>query len=540
MPSRPARLPPQPPVAYRSYVNRFVLGFGAVSVLLAGCFDPNDPTGVPSSSIGDGSTGDSATTSPTGPDETTNVSVSVGQSTSSGETSEGGCSDDTDCDDGLACNGAETCDGDTCLPGVDPCETPADGCATACEESDSGAVCAVVAEDADDDGHGSVECEAAPGDDCDDTLDTVFTGAEEICDGVDNDCNGLADLDDGLSIYGTPTITPLAFFADLAYSPAEEAYGIAYSTLSGDDLFVSYNLDQSQRAAPTSFPDDATDRIFLEWTGDSFAGVYRRDGQMARQAINADGLAGTPAGISATAGVGSGYGVSEFSDGGLGVAWERGAGEFAVRFLAADLTPAGQEIQFVTTDIRRNPRLARVEDTIAIGWRDTASRLGFFDQDLVEQSVVELTATGSGSTYGTLSVGAMGDGFAVSYRSGSATQRVEYAEYERDGSLRCGPIDLTEPGPVRYFGMDTYEGTAAIYVANDADWTLRRIRENCEEVDGGAVIENVPFFGETADIDINASGIGIVSQLFDEGGGDSARISFRAFGPNVCDAPVSK
>lgn len=540
MPCGPVRLPPQRPVAYRSEVNRFVLGFGTVSVLLAGCFDPNDPAGSPGASIGDGSTGDAATTAPAGSGQTTNVSVSSGQSTSSGETTEGGCSEDADCDDGLACNGAETCDGDTCQPGDDPCEAPADGCVTACEESESGAVCAVAAEDADGEGQGSALCKAAPGDDCDDTLDTVFMGAEEICDGVDNDCNGLADLDDGLSIYGTPTITPLAFFADLAYSPDEETYAIAYSTLSGEDLFVSYNLDQSQRAAPTAFPDDATDRVFLTWTGDSFAGVYRRDGQMVRQAINADGLAGTPAGISASGGVGGAYGVSEFSSGGLGVGWERGADEFAVRFLAPDLTPAGQEIQFATTDIRRQPRLARVEDTVAIGWRDTASRLGFFDQDLVEQSVVELTATGSGSTYGTLSVGAMGDGFAVSYRSGSATQRVEYAEYERDGSLRCGPIDLTEPGPVRYFSMDTYEGTAAIYVANDADWTLRRVRENCEEVDGGAVIENVPFFGETADIDINASGIGIVSQLFDEGGGNSARISFRAFGPNVCDAPGSK
>jgi len=212
----------------------------------------------------------------------------------------------------------------------------------------------------------------------------------------------------------------------------------------------------------------------------------------------------------------------------------------SVRFLAADLTPAGQEIQFATIDIRRQPRFSRVEDTIAVTWRDSAARLGLFDQNLVEQTDVALTTTGSGSSYGTLSVGAMGDGFAVSYSTGSASQRVEYAEYERDGSLRCGPIDLTEPGPVRYFDMDTFDGTAAIYVANDADWTLRRIRENCEVVDGGAVIENVPFFGETGDVDINESGIGIVSQIFDEGGGDSARMSFRAFGPNVCDPPVSK
>jgi hypothetical protein len=36
-------------------------------------------------------------------------------------------------------------------------------------------------------------CQATPGDDCDDDDDTVFTGAEELCDGKDNDCNGEAD-----------------------------------------------------------------------------------------------------------------------------------------------------------------------------------------------------------------------------------------------------------------------------------------------------------------------------------------------------------
>lgn len=529
-----------PAVAYGSWVNRFVLGLSAASVLLTGCFDPDDQTDLASSSTSDGSTSDAPPGSSTAASQTTGVSASAGPSTSTGETSAGGCTDDADCDNGLACDGIETCDGDTCVAGSDPCEAPAEGCATVCEESDSGAVCSAVAEDADGDGQGSAACKAAPGDDCDDSLDTVFLGAEEICDGVDNDCNGLADLDDGLPIFGTATITPLVIFADLAYSPTDQAYGIAYSTLSGEDMFLSYNLDQSPRAAPTPFPDDVADRVFLEWTGETFAGVYRRDGQsMARQAITADGFTSATAGISASGGVGSGYAASEFSDGGLAVGWERGANEFAVRFLAADLAPAGQEIQFVTTEIRRQPRFSRVEDTIAIAWRDSAAQLGFYDQDLAEQSVVELTTTGSGSVYGTLSVGAMGDGFAVSYRSGTASQRVEYAEYERDGSLRCGPIDLTEPGPVNYFDMDTFEGTAAIYVANDADWTLRRIRENCEVVDEGAVIENVPFFGETGDIDINESGIGIVSQIFDEGGGDSARMSFRAFGPNVCDAPVS-
>ncbi|MGB1012958.1 MAG: S8 family serine peptidase [Nannocystaceae bacterium] len=41
--------------------------------------------------------------------------------------------------------------------------------------------------DVDNDGHTDIAC---GGDDCDDSLDTVHPGAEEICDGHDNDCDG--------------------------------------------------------------------------------------------------------------------------------------------------------------------------------------------------------------------------------------------------------------------------------------------------------------------------------------------------------------
>ena len=53
------------------------------------------------------------------------------------------------------------------------------------------------------------------GGDCDDTESTVFPGAPEICDGLDNDCDGA--IDDGLIVtyyedsdgdsYGNPLVT---------------------------------------------------------------------------------------------------------------------------------------------------------------------------------------------------------------------------------------------------------------------------------------------------------------------------------------------
>lgn len=75
---------------------------------------------------------------------------------------------------------------------------------------DEGLTLLIYYRDDDGDGHGSSEhpfvtCLATPpagyytiADDCDDTNAAVYQGAPELCDGLDNDCNG--NVDDGLSV----------------------------------------------------------------------------------------------------------------------------------------------------------------------------------------------------------------------------------------------------------------------------------------------------------------------------------------------------
>lgn len=98
------------------------------------------------------------------------------------------------CDDGFYCNGAERCD--TANPTADP-----DGCVTtgvcgsqeACiEASQSCAPCA-DGDDPDGDGHADIRC---GGGDCREGDPFVFPGATEVCNLIDDDCDGIVDGED--------------------------------------------------------------------------------------------------------------------------------------------------------------------------------------------------------------------------------------------------------------------------------------------------------------------------------------------------------
>ncbi len=102
----------------------------------------------------------------------------------------GYCSDSTDCDDTDA---AVRPDADELCDGIDNnCDEAIDG--------DDAMDPSIWFEDRDEDGFGDpwstmTECDApsgfvADGTDCDDFNNTIYPGAEELCDGLDNDCDG--------------------------------------------------------------------------------------------------------------------------------------------------------------------------------------------------------------------------------------------------------------------------------------------------------------------------------------------------------------
>ena len=103
---------------------------------------------------------------------------------------------DDRCDDGVICNGAETCDAVMgCQPGTAMDCDDSDAC-TSDQCDDAARMCAYATRDGDGDGFGSASCSSVGGvsaDDCNDSNPSVFPGAPEVCNGVDDNCNSACD-----------------------------------------------------------------------------------------------------------------------------------------------------------------------------------------------------------------------------------------------------------------------------------------------------------------------------------------------------------
>jgi hypothetical protein len=157
-------------------MRRIFILIGLLSCVV-GCGSPEVPAP-------DGGSGDAATD--LGPVET---DAGPGR-TDAGTDAGPACTDDGACDDGLFCNGAERCTDAGCAAGTPPCA------AAMCDERTD--TCSCLMPDADGDGVNSVAC---GGGDCDDDNGAIYPGNVERCDvaNVDEDCDpatfGFRDAD---------------------------------------------------------------------------------------------------------------------------------------------------------------------------------------------------------------------------------------------------------------------------------------------------------------------------------------------------------
>jgi hypothetical protein len=129
------------------------------------------------------------------------------------------------------------------------------------------------------------------GDDCDDTSPLAYPGGKELCDGVDNDCNGIIDdeakfiaVEAEPTLVSDPALTQ-AYAAGLAYSGPELGYLASYTGESSANTSV-YNRPLDPLGQPGGPPAQVNgtsgDAIGGPpvWTGDRYGMAWsdRRDG----------------------------------------------------------------------------------------------------------------------------------------------------------------------------------------------------------------------------------------------------------------------
>jgi hypothetical protein len=188
--------------------------------------------------------------------------------------------DATDCDD---------LDADANPAGVETCNGTDDDCDTFVDEDAVGAPLWFA--DVDGDGFGdaadALEACVAPADrvaddtDCDDAVPSIFPGAPELCDGLDNDCTGATDDDPTLLAtwyadtdgdgFGQTTATQLACAAPAGFVAAP---GDCDDTLASVFPGAEETCDGNDEDCNGLVDDDPIDAStwFLDFDGDGAAG----------------------------------------------------------------------------------------------------------------------------------------------------------------------------------------------------------------------------------------------------------------------------
>jgi hypothetical protein len=203
------------------------------------------------------------------------------------------CTDDLDCHGGDLCR-PSACEDGQCVPRPEISCDDGDPCTTdSCTPSTGGCEFAQRTLDSDGDSFraplpGTVAGAAGScGDDCNDASALAHPGATETCDGVDNDCNGVAD--DGARYVATQAEPILLSVGSEQAGPGGLAFGDTgfAATFSSENsgwsnTFVTFDAFSGLTQEPQRITKESTDAFTgpLVFTGSFFASAWedRRDG----------------------------------------------------------------------------------------------------------------------------------------------------------------------------------------------------------------------------------------------------------------------
>ena len=386
----------------------------------------------------------------------------------------GECLLDADCDDADLCH-PRACVARKCVARAGPSCDDGDVCTTdACDPHTGHCVFTPRALDRDGDGvkgpapGQSWRDATACGHDCDDTDPRAFPGNPEVCDGVDNDCNGI--VDDGaiyLPVSGTlPVLVsdaslPIATATSLARAPGVAGYLASYTAqgLDGHTKVTVRRLGEdgvglaSGQAINLTLGD--AEGGPLVWTGDRYGLAWsdRRTGDYEIWFSPLD-KEGNKLGPDARVSFATGFSISPslgWDGTSFYVVWQdRRAGTFAIWGRRIDDlgAPLGEETLLAAEDEAEAPSIAVSSSTLAVLYRrggPTAGTIALrtFQPGLTAPSPPLVLA--KDGPYAEPSLIVQGADLFATWVAAGQQHRVHGALLSSAGAAKIGPIELALP-----------------------------------------------------------------------------------------------
>ncbi|MEZ4222336.1 MAG: putative metal-binding motif-containing protein [Polyangiaceae bacterium] len=471
------------------------------------------------------------------------------------------CINDKDCDDKLACTGVEKCTGGKCVAGTAVTCTNPDtaNCEAVCEEPSG--TCVVRGKDVDGDQHFDVACTVATtaGDDCDDSNAAVYTGAPEVCDGVDNDCNGKDEFADNKAVIkgAVGDFVSSGMLPDVAWAPSAKKYGAVWHD--SNVKFTTVDATGTKGAIVTLTGGVEAQPPRIAWNGSAFGVAWKNGTAVHFAAYKPDGTelkaphqvsdSNAKAGVPDVVGTATGWTVL-WSD-----TRTNANGTLHTHLIDASGTEQGGDVPVgVTAGVNKEPAMAEsgtnalvaVARVANIINTTTPNTITVFDPKGANGLGLaqELVSLPAGSSVVHPAVAATPVGWAVAWAAHTpAADSIGYAEELTNRQLVCSPITTTVTATQPAFvGGVAARGAARIVVFGQgttaASAQLVRFNAGCSgpqqiKLDDADVPDWVSFGFPTV-----AWGDQSAMVLFPDQANGIAKVRYWISGPNLCDNPV--
>jgi hypothetical protein len=369
--------------------------------------------------------------------------------------------------------------------------------------------------------------EGSCGDDCNDAAEAAFPGNTEVCDGVDNDCNGI--VDDGANF--VPLDTQPSRISSDSITPAEPG-GLAFSGDSyistytgwkdgGADMYQTRILPSGEKVEPIeqkfTFQNADSYGAPIVWIGDRYGIAWqdRRDGSYEAYftVLKSDGGKAYPdtrlsfaAGFSVN--VDLAWNGTEFI-----VVWQddrNGLFEVMAQRVSVDSVPVGSNITLSNPEgfDDEAPAVASGTSSVGVAWANGQAgiqvlRFRTFQQTTLEPRSELMTVTDGMSEAVYPSVVWNEDRYVISWfvRSG-ATRAVYAATYDEDGVVLTPPTAVSQPpgnAASRYPTMLALGDRLLFVYADDRDGNsgyelyTRMVTSELLPLTGETRLTNAPF-----------------------------------------------